>query len=118
MRLDGHTDHISALCQLKDGRLISASGDSTIRLWDLVTGTETTRLDGHSEGVTDLCMLLGGRIASASWDNTIRLWDVATGAETARLELDAPVDALVAIAPNRIVAGDVRGLLHWLEILD
>ena len=49
---------------------------------------------------------------------TIRVWSAATAAETARLEIDAPVASLVAIAPNRLVAGDKRGLLHWLEIVD
>ena len=63
-------------------------------------------------------MLTNGRLASGSYDNTIRLWDAATGAETARLELDAPVTALAAIAPNRLVAGDGLGLLHWLEVVD
>jgi hypothetical protein len=40
------------------------------------------------------------------------------GAEVGRLEVDDPVYALVSVAPSRIVAGDQRGLLHWLEILD
>jgi WD40 repeat protein len=103
---------------LLGGRIASASWDNTIRLWDVATGAETARLEGHTSAIQALCLLPDGRLASGSADNTIRAWDVAAGAETARLELDAPVDALVAIAPNRIVAGDVRGLLHWLEILD
>ena len=69
------------------------------------TGDAAGCLEGHSDAVTALCVPSGGLLASASWDSTIRLWDIK-------------IDALVAIAPNRIVAGDVRGLLHWLEILD
>jgi WD40 repeat protein len=92
--------------------------DNTIRLWDVATGAETARLDGHSRWVHALCLLPDGRLASGSGDNTIRRWDVATSAETARLEHDSPVTALVAVAPNRLVAGDQRGLLHWLEVVD
>ena len=38
--------------------------------------------------------------------------------EIARIELDAPVRAIVAVAPNLIVVGDELGSLHWLEDLD
>jgi WD40 repeat protein len=117
-RLDGHSDAVSALCMLPDGRLASASHDNTIRLWDLTTRTETARLDGHSGWVNALCMLPDGRLASASHDNTIRLWDLAKGAETARLDADAPILCLIAVAGTRLVAGDNRGHLHWLEVLD
>lgn len=117
-RLKGHIQGIAALCSLPDGRLISGSFDNTIRLWDLTSGAEASRFEGHNGYVSTLCPLGNGRLASGSSDKTIRLWDVANGAEVARLELDAPVTALVAVAPNRLVAGDERGLLHWLEIVD
>ena len=116
--LERHAGGVRDLCALKDGRLASGSADGTIRLWDVATGTETACLEGHADRVTSLCLLADGRLASGSHDNTIRLWNVAAGDETARLELDASVTALVTVAPNRIVAGDARGLLHWLEIVD
>jgi len=50
-------------------------------------------------------------------DNTIQLWDTAARREITRLEIDAPVNCLVALSDNRLVAGDVFGRLHWLEIL-
>jgi WD40 repeat protein len=74
------------VCVLPDGRLVSGSSDSTIRLWDLARGAEAARLEGHSDWVTALCVLPDSRLASGSEDNTIRLWDVARGAEAARLE--------------------------------
>ena len=79
---------------------------------------ETARLDGHTRRVSALCLLADGRLASGSHDRTVRLWNVATGFEVARLELDVPITSLVTVAPDRIVAGDSAGRVHWLEILD
>jgi WD40 repeat protein len=109
---------VNVLCLLADGRLAAGLGDRPIRLWDVATGAETARLEGHADTVTALCSLSDGRLASGSDDRTIRVWSAESAAETARLEIDAPVAALVAIAPNRLVAGDKLGLLHWLEIVD
>jgi WD40 repeat protein len=109
---------ITALCLLADGRLASASRDGAILLWDVASGAECARLKGHEHEVNVLCSVPDGRLASAAFDRTIRLWDVATGADCARLEVYASVQCLAAISPNRLVAGDTLGRLHWLEIVD
>jgi WD40 repeat protein len=44
-QLRGHTDRVNALGVVPDGRLISASHDRTIRVWDLDIGTEVCRLE-------------------------------------------------------------------------
>ena len=104
-RLEGHTSTVTALALLPDGRLASGSGDSTIRLWDLISGAETARLEGHTDQVTALRLLPDGRLASASWDKTIRLWDLASGAETARLEGHTGwVEAMVLLPDGRLAS--------------
>jgi WD40 repeat protein len=117
-RLAGHAGWVNALCLLTDGRLASGSRDGTIRLWDVAAAAETARLEGHEGSVSALCRLPDARLASASDDKTIRLWDAAAGEETARLEFDAAILAIAAIAPNRIVAADMLGRLHWLQVTD
>lgn len=58
--------------------LASASGDCTIKLWDLSTMSFVRDFVGHSRGLA--CVHLGpNRVASGSNDKTIRVWDVMTG---------------------------------------
>ncbi|MFO1498659.1 MAG: protein kinase [Verrucomicrobiota bacterium] len=69
-----------------DGRLLaSASGftDSTILLWDAVTGEPLRPLSRHTASIIDLAFTQNGRrLISAGADQTIRLWDTNTWTET------------------------------------
>jgi WD40 repeat protein len=67
--------------------LASASGDKTVRLWDLATNKERATLQGHTESVMSVAFSPDGKIlASASRDKTVKFWDVATSKERATLK--------------------------------
>lgn len=88
----GHTQPVHALRFSPDGKyLISTSGDSTLKVWDLATLTEkySKRLEkgvGREWGVSD-----NGRLAIANWEATF-VFDIETGAEVTRI----PVPGLTA----------------------
>lgn len=60
-------------------RLVSASNDETVRIWDANTGKELNRLIGHNEQVKSASFNPNGlTIISVSWFDVF-LWDVQTG---------------------------------------
>ena len=60
--------------------LASGSGDDTVRLWDVGTGTLQNTLTGHTSLVYSVAFSPDGTmLASGGRDDTVRLWDVATG---------------------------------------
>ncbi len=79
---------VTAVAFSPDGKtLANGSGDNTIKLWDVATGTELRVFKGHTSAVASVAFSPGGKIlASGSADNTVKLWDVATGAELRTLK--------------------------------
>jgi WD40 repeat protein len=57
-------------------RIISGSGDGTIKIWDGKEGILLNSWEGHSQAVTTVAWNHDGtRIASGSEDKTIKIWD-------------------------------------------
>ena len=62
-----------------DGRLaVSASGDHTLKVWDVASGRALRTLSGHSGLVDAVALTPDGRLAvSASGDHTLKVWDIS-----------------------------------------
>ncbi|KAL1297211.1 hypothetical protein AAFC00_004779 [Neodothiora populina] len=81
--LEGHGAAVNAI-QVYEGQIVSASGDRTIKAWDINTGYCLRTYTGHTKGIA--CVQYDGRrIVSGSSDNTVRIFDAATSAEVACL---------------------------------
>lgn len=82
--LTGHQAAVNAV-QINGDVIVSASGDRTIKSWDLHAGTHKKSYSGHSKGIA--CVQFDGRrIVSGSSDNSVRIFDYETTAEVACLE--------------------------------
>ena len=78
--LTEHKRSIEALAFTADGTtLVSASRDTTMRLWDVDTGNWHAMMEGHTEPIKALGFLEDGKtLASGSSDCTLRLWNTET----------------------------------------
>jgi WD40 repeat protein len=104
--LSGHSDSVSAVVVTSDGlQAISASGDKTLKVWDLATGEERRTLKGHSDSVRAVAVTPDGLQAiSASSDGTLKLWDLATGEERHTLKGHSDRVYTVAVTPDGLQA--------------
>jgi WD40 repeat protein len=85
-----------------DTRIVTASRDETIRVWDLATGDPLT---GHTNRVTSVAVTPDGtRIVSGSDDNTVRVWEPGIGECLLELTCFGAVGA-VAAALLEAIAG-------------
>jgi WD40 repeat protein/nucleoside phosphorylase len=84
----GHGEKVFGCTVTLDGRrVVSASEDGTLKVWDLETGEELATLEGHGAMVIGCAVTPDGRrVVSASWDNTLKVWDLETGRELATLK--------------------------------
>ncbi|MEG4518497.1 MULTISPECIES: WD40 domain-containing protein [unclassified Microcoleus] len=79
--LRGHTGGIWSVAVCLDNQLLaSGSGDRTIRLWNLQTGSCLNVLHKHTSWVTSVSFSPDGQfLISGSDDRTLKVWDIATG---------------------------------------
>jgi WD40 repeat protein len=110
---------------------VSASEDSTLRLWEVSSGTCLHVLSGAKEAAKvlvlseDGCLVLSAAGASGYGGDrdyrghVLHLWDGESGRETSRWTADAPITACeFSSSERRVVVGDLRGRVHFLSVVD
>ena len=79
--LKGHDDNIWSISFNPDGsKIVSASSDRTVKIWNSQTGQCLKTLSGHNRPV--LCVSFspnGNTVASCGGHSIIKLWNVETG---------------------------------------
>ena len=86
--LIGHAGPVTSLAFSADGtRIVSASADHSLRVWDTYEGEAIGELLGHDAAVSACAAADSGHLfASASADGSLRLWDPERAGGQRRLE--------------------------------
>ena len=116
--LTGHGGAVNAVALTPDGkRAISASGDKTLKVWDLETGRTLRTLEGHSASVFGVAVTADGkRAVSASEDKTLKVWDLETGRALRTLEGHSASVSGAAVTPDgkwAVSASEGKTLKLW-----
>ena len=76
----GHSDAVFSVAVSGNGRtMVSASGDRTLKVWNVGSGDCKQTFEGHTQAVR-CCAIHKDVVVSASADKTLKLWDVNSGA--------------------------------------
>ena len=107
--LTGHTASVNACAVSPDGTwIISASSDTTLKIWDIATGAERTTLTGHI-GELQGCgvcpdgawiISAGGISEGLQRHGALKIWDAATGTEQTTLTGFAYQMECCAVSPD------------------
>ena len=82
----GHSNTVSAIVPLPDGRTVSSSYDNTLRVWDRTQSASVQLLKGpepeneiYSDEINSIAVFKDGRRLVTGSDKGVALWDLSAG---------------------------------------
>ncbi len=107
--LAGHRGYVWSVRALRDGRLVTASRDCTVRLWRPEGGgwTEAQVLRGHQASVVGLAEDAAGHLWSVSRDRRVLRWEGGEAREVGRHE--GAGLCVAALPDGRVATGGADG---------
>lgn len=113
--LYGHRGEVSALAPTPDGkRLLSASHDGTLMLWDLTIAPDPIE---RERVVYAVAFTPTGRLAVAAFsDTTVEVWNVTTRTRLHQHSLERSVFDLRMVNDDTAMVGFASGLVGLLDV--
>jgi WD40 repeat protein len=88
--LEGHSDSVSSVAFSPDGsKVVSGSGDRTVRVWNVATGQAEQTVEGHSDSVSSVAFSPDDRKSRSGYSmDSSRLWVTQNGLRILSLPFD------------------------------
>jgi WD40 repeat protein len=103
--IEGHSGPISGLRFSADSaKLISASHDKSIRIWNVADGAAAGRLDTPAPIHALALVADGAQLATGGPDNLIRLWAAPVAPPRQLADVPSPATALASSADKKLLA--------------
>ena len=113
--LRGHEDAVVAVSFCGGGRLVSASSDRTLRLWETRTRSCAEVLRGHSDEILCLFRPAGSDLVfSGGRDGVVNEWNLRTG-ERRSTTNDSQVNCIFSDGQGLTAFGDAEGMVRLWE---
>ncbi|MBA3751878.1 WD40 repeat domain-containing protein [Candidatus Dependentiae bacterium] len=115
-----HTTLVYCAAFSCDGKkVVTASSDKIVRLWDTTSSKLLLELKGHSNYIFMVLFSRDGKkIFTAAWDKTVRLWDSITGEELVQLEHADSCESIAFNADNTcILTGSNIGITRFWDLI-
>jgi hypothetical protein len=90
-------------------KLITASVDNTIKIWDFESGNCLKTLVDHDNWVTSILLIPNNKLVSGSVDKTIKIWDLDSYECLNTLTNESHIYSLCLISDNQIASGGGNG---------
>ena len=115
MVLKGDSWGIYGVAVTPDGtRVVSCSGDATVRVWDMHTGEAVFVLEGHEGGVWEVAVTPdSSKVVSTSPVDGIRVWDLSTGMEVLAVKSPRIHSMVITRDGSQIVTCSGEVLCVW-----
>jgi WD40 repeat protein len=101
--LEGHRAAVNSV-HVRDDLIATASGDRTVRLWNLLDGTSIRTINFHPRGIA--CVNITGRyVVTGSSDHVIRVFDKETAEEVRSLVGHRGLVRTIQTDETKIISG-------------
>lgn len=116
--LKGHVTRVRSVACFADVRVVSASDDRTIRVWNLARQSCVRTLKGHQGPVRMVQTMKDGRIASCSDDGSVCVWETARNTPISMSGHIGPVNCVEVVSENLILSGGSDATIKFWDLAD
>ena len=119
-KLTDHKSTVSSLNFFKDNvSMISTSDDSTVKLWDVPSGTCSRTFTEHSDYVrcSAVTRMNSNLFLSGSYDGTVKVWDSRSESSALTLQHDHPVESVLILPGSTMAVSSGSNLIKLWDVI-